>query len=423
MEFEFQLTREEFKGFYKSYYNLPRKIFFVILLSVLFSLLITFENFTWWKFSLSLVVLLTILTLVYKLIPQIISKRKITKDKEFVSGNLLKTNVYVFHEGLHVEIMDKSRLIKWEELHSTFINDKFICIIISDLSFLIIPKRIFSSVNERNNFQEIIHYEKLKNNPAIIDRRSKILFHLRWALPVFVFLFMLFKGCIVYEIHNINEHDLSKDEIKLKKAAAIKECKNLFLKEVRDSIQTSYLYFSYQFNLTKSQHPFCELGYKNYGITIHKVTIPPTSSLRNIIAIEQREDNPGIENFGGGYGDGNYSPEFRYSAEHDSLANQIFISYDGSLLYSGSIGDSIINYNLATPSVSFRYEPNGNVNFSLSMSNDNFIYKSRKKLIYTNISIYKKQNEAFIIVMYSKNRRPIDNYSLARLLVRNPAGK
>ncbi len=212
---------------------------------------------------------------------------------------------------------------------------------------------------------------------------------------VILFCLIILNWCVLPHIPFFLERNISKEEFKAKRDIAYKKYTNLFVENVRKDLKID------EVKINKSKNAILSFEYQNYYIIVYEINLQRNLNLEKIIQLEKKANNMTPDVTYSGFVA--YSFEFLYSSVYDSIAKNIFMSYDQDFLYKMSIGDSIINYNLMSKSLSFRYEKKGpnDLLFLVQPLNDR---EKEPKKANINVTFYKKGNAVYMIILYSKNK-------------------
>jgi hypothetical protein len=222
------------------------------------------------------------------------------------------------------------------------------------------------------------------------SKKIRIVVPLLMIIIVFVF---FIRGCIAPIIKGTSEINLSNKDLSEKKRYAKMEYLNLFSEKVRKNLTIRDNFIS------KSKSPYCSYTWNNkYKIVIYKTKISSNSSLDKIVSLEKKNafltpnvSYKGYEETGG--------IKFSYSSEYDSLINNIFITYADSLTKKINLGDTVVNYNFVSNNISFRYEQKGPKDM-LYLAQQIDVYSVKDPKIEMNVTLYKRGNSIYIIVVY-----------------------
>lgn len=229
-------------------------------------------------------------------------------------------------------------------------------------------------------------------------------------LIIYAIIFLLFlKGCIIPFVHGIREGNLSIVEKRAKIKLAKADYMNLFTNEAQK--QTNYgNVYTY-----KSKYAYASLGHKNgYHFNIYKMKLKSDSTLKSVVKISKQNVSPS-----GFMGQGDEETgwmHFTSWSAYDSIISTIFFTYSDSILGAKAIGDSIINLNVLSNNISFRYEKDGPADMNFNALQHN-LWSERNPKMEMNVTFYKKGTYVYIIVIhpYLKNLPPIDS-QLRKLL-------
>ena len=232
----------------------------------------------------------------------------------------------------------------------------------------------------------------------------------KFILIIYGIIFLLFlKGCLIPLIHGIKERNLSVDETRAKRGLAKTDYMNLFTDEARKQTSLGDVY------AYKSKNIYASFGQKNgYHYIVYKMSLKSDNSLKNLVRISKEDEKP-VGSMGQGYEETGWMHFSSWSA-YDSIISTIFFTYSDSILGAKAIGDSIINLNVLSNNISFRFEKDGPADMNFNALQHN-LWSERNPKIEMNVTFYKKGTYVYIIVIhpYLKNLPPIDS-QLRKLL-------
>ena len=206
-------------------------------------------------------------------------------------------------------------------------------------------------------------------------------------------IFYIIRSCVLPISKKLNETSMPDEVVLLKKKLAKTEYMELFCEKAQKNIRIDDNFIS------KSKFSYgCYMFNKRYRILVHKIKTYQNNSLEKIVRTENKGSALTPRVAYAGYESS--SMKFSYSSVYDSTASNVFIAYDGTLLNTTTKGDSIINYDMFSNTTSFRYEKDGAVDiFYQALQADIWSEKTPKKEI--NITLYKKNDAIYIIVIYA----------------------
>lgn len=223
---------------------------------------------------------------------------------------------------------------------------------------------------------------------------------IRLILLVLIIIFV--RSCVIPFVRHFCETDLTKEERTAKLKNAQDEYKTIFK-------EGAWKDFSYNNNFVdKSQNPILTFVYKqdkkmkgrDYGVAMQKVCMTNTLSLEKFVTLKKGEAK--TSDITAGYED---NVKFRYSRQHDSLTPNLFIIYDDSLLHKSTSGESFVNYDFQVKSLNICSELNEKLIMGFEsdfIARPNRIFFPKRYKFNLNISLLKKGNSVFIIVIYSR---------------------
>lgn len=229
-----------------------------------------------------------------------------------------------------------------------------------------------------------------------MKRKTVILLILLVLVIIFV------RSCVIPFVRHFNETDLSKVERTSKLKNAQDEYKTIFKEDVWKD-------FSYNDNyVDKSQNPILTFVYKqdrkmkgrDYEVVMQKVSMTSTLSLDKFVILKKGETN--TSDIRAGH-DGNV--KFRYSRQHDSLTQNLYIIYDDSLIHKSTSGEGFVNYDFQVRSLSICNELNDKLIMGFEsdfIDRPNRIFFPKRSKFNLNVSLIKKGNSVFIIVIHSR---------------------
>ena len=212
------------------------------------------------------------------------------------------------------------------------------------------------------------------------------------------------RSCVIPFVRHFNETNLSKEEI----ASKLKNARDEYVKIFKPEISKAFSYNdSY---VDKSQNPILTFVYKadpkmrghDYGVVMQKIIMVSPLSLDQFIVLkkgvaETSDITAGFEETNG--------VKFRYSRQHDSLAKNIYVTYDDTFLSKTTFGDNIVNYDFQIKNFNIC----GGLNEKLIMGfESDFIARPNRPFFPVrssfnlNMTVIKKGKSIFIVVIYAR---------------------
>jgi len=139
---------------------------------------------------------------------------------------------------------------------------------------------------------------------------------------------------------------------------------------------------------------------RDYEVVMQKVTMTNSLSLDKFVIIKKGEAQ--TSDITAGYEGG---VKFRYSRQHDSLTQNLYIIYDDSLLHKSVSGASFINYDFQVKNFNICSELDEKLIMAFEsdfINRPNRIFFPKRSKFNLNVSLIKKGNSVFIIVIYPR---------------------
>ncbi|MCA6437972.1 MAG: hypothetical protein IM600_07330 [Bacteroidetes bacterium] len=220
----------------------------------------------------------------------------------------------------------------------------------------------------------------------------------------------MFRRCASSIVYSISESNLTDTEIKTKKERAYTEYSKLFHPDVLDKIK----YASY--DVTKSKHPFWSFTYdKEYAVLVYKINISTDSSFKDLVKIHNKKVDHFDVNYRGSELD---EISFTYNDLHDSIIKNLNIIYEGELINSLDLNDSLMFLDLNCEKLGFYYETGPPADILIHVKKLFYNEKGPPRTRF-NVVIIKNNHSLFIIALRPRTRgRHFDKLFLLNLLDR-----
>jgi hypothetical protein len=209
------------------------------------------------------------------------------------------------------------------------------------------------------------------------------------------------RSCLIPSVRHFSEINMTAEERKVKLTRAVAE----YMKIFKDSNSND---FAYHGNfISKSQNPILTFVYKpdpkmrghDYWIVMQKINMTNPLSLDKFVILKEGAAKTSDITAGSEANGIN----FRFSRQHDSLSENIYITYEDSLLHKTFLKDSFLNYNFQTKEINICSELDDKLimGFESTLHEQQNIFPKYSKVA-LNISILKKDNSIFIIAIYPR---------------------
>lgn len=178
MELEFEITKTDYKTFYKQHFinGLQKRIFAVVLLPFLIGFTFAGQPFEWTKFIASAFISEILFLIVFFLTPYLTSINKLSKLISNEPGYLEKKKLSITENGLYFETATRNGTWNWESIVTLKSNEQFVSLLLADKKFYLIPRRAFTSDNELTNFLGIVQSKIIKTRGttnSIVETTNK----------------------------------------------------------------------------------------------------------------------------------------------------------------------------------------------------------------------------------------------------------
>jgi len=179
MELEFEITKTDYKTFYKQHFinALQKRIFAVVAFPLLIGFAFAGQPFEWTKFIAGTFISGILFLIIFYLTPYLVSINKFSKLISSEPGYLEKKKLSITESGLYFETATRKGTWNWESIVSFKANEQFVSLLLADKKFYLIPRRAFTSDNELTNFLGIVQSKIIKTrgttNPIVETTNKK----------------------------------------------------------------------------------------------------------------------------------------------------------------------------------------------------------------------------------------------------------
>lgn len=176
MQVEFQISKEDYIGFYKKQLN-ERFQKWTPIITIGFFFFLAAANgtdFNWINTALAVIGYFFVVYFLFNYFPLLIFNRTLKKLIATEPGYLEKKKWTIEEEGLRSESPSKNALWKWGAFTLAKGYEKYISLILVDKRFMLLPKNSFESDAEATNFLGIVQSRILKDKgyPNLIFDKS-----------------------------------------------------------------------------------------------------------------------------------------------------------------------------------------------------------------------------------------------------------
>jgi hypothetical protein len=169
MEIEYQITKADYRDFYRAYFasELKKRIVPFILTPLVIAFLAGGNHFKWQLFLVVFFAVVAAFFLFLYMLPYLIVIQKLNRAISKDSAYLEKKKLSTTETGLIIQSVSKTTERNWQSINSFSSDENYIRIQLLDEKSFLIPKRFFASESEVVNFLGIVQTGIIKTRGTL----------------------------------------------------------------------------------------------------------------------------------------------------------------------------------------------------------------------------------------------------------------